>query len=119
MPEAIAPNRQRPQAAQAGQVSKLKKVELYATQLVNEAVTKEKQGRFGDSIVDYLQAADLLLLLAKSTQDYTPWKTYSDRAIMCQQRVRVLIAKKKLAEDAAAAQPTPAAAPEPPRPDKV
>src|ERR1700758_3208652 len=87
--------------ARADQASKFKKIELYATHLVNEAVAKEKAERFGDSIVDYLQAADLLLLLAKGSQDYTPWKTYSDRAIACQQRVRILIAKRKLAEEAA------------------
>jgi hypothetical protein len=99
-----APNQQPAQAAQ----SKLKKVELYAAHLVNEAVSKEKGERYGDAIVDYLQAAELLLLLAKSTQDYTPWKAYSDRAIACQQRVRVLIAKRKLAEEAAERAPPPA-----------
>lgn len=98
MPEVQALPKQQPQAAQ---VSKLKKIEMYATHLVNEAVSKEKAGRYGDSIADYLQAADLLLLLAKGTQDYTPWKTYSDRAIACQQRVRILIAKRKLSEEAA------------------
>lgn len=106
MPEAqVAPKPQ--QQAQAAQVSKLKKIEMYATHLVNEAVGKEKAGRFGDAIVDYLQAADLLLLLAKGTQDYTPWKAFSDRAIACQQRVRILIAKRKLAEEAAEAAPAP------------
>jgi len=79
-------------------MSKLKKIEWYAGQLVNEAVSKEKAGRTGDAIVDYLQAADLLLLLAKGQQDYTPWKTFSDRAIACQQRVRVLIASQKQKE---------------------
>ena len=97
------------QQAQAAQASKFKKIEMYAAHLVNEAVAKEKAGRFGDAIVDYLQAADLLLLLAKGTQDYTPWKAFSDRAIACQQRVRILIAKRKLAEEAAEAAPAPAA----------
>jgi hypothetical protein len=101
MPEGQAvPKQQQPQAAQA---TRLKKIEWYATHLVNEAVSKEKAGRYGDAIVDYLQAADLLLLLAKGTQDYTPWKAFSDRAIACQQRVRVLIAKRKLSEEAAEA----------------
>jgi hypothetical protein len=101
MPEAqIAPKPQ-PQQPQAAQVSKLEKIEWYATQLVNEAVAKEKAGRLGDAIADYLQAADLLLLLAKGQKDYTPWKTLSDRAIACHQRVRLLIAKRKLAEEAA------------------
>ncbi len=103
MPEVQGVTKQQAQAAQA---SKLKKIEMYAAHLVNEAVAKEKAGRFGDSIVDYLQAADLLLLLAKGTPDYTPWKAFSDRAIACQQRVRILIAKRQLAEQAAEAAPT-------------
>jgi len=106
MPEAqIAPKPQ--QQAQTTQAAKLKQIEMYAAHLVNEAVAKEKAGRFGDAIVDYLQAADFLLLLAKGTQDYTPWKAFSDRAIACQQRVRILIAKRKLAEEAAEAAPAP------------
>src|SRR5229473_5368099 len=93
-----APKQQPPQAAP---LSKLKKIEWYAGHLVSEAASKEKAGRIGDAIVDYLQAADLLLLLAKGQQEYTPWKSFSDRAIACQQRVRALIATKKK-NDAAA-----------------
>ena len=101
MQEARAAAAQPQPQTQATQLSKLKKIEWYATTLVNEAVAKDKAGRTGDAIVDYLQAADLLLILAKGTQEYTPWKAYSDRAIACQQRVRVLIAKKKLEDEAA------------------
>jgi hypothetical protein len=93
----------RQQQSSGAQLSKFKKIELYAAQLVNDAVAKEKAGRLGDAIVDYLQAADMLLLLAKATQDYTPWKAFSDRAVACQQRVRILIAKRKLNEEAAEA----------------
>jgi len=57
---------------QGAQLSKLKKIEWYAGHLVSEAAAKEKAGRLGDAIVDYLQAADLLLLLAKGQQEYTP-----------------------------------------------
>ncbi len=99
MPETQAVPKQ--QQTQPAQLSKLKKVEWYAGHLVNEAVSKEKAGRTGDAIVDYLQAADLLLILAKGQQEYVPWKAFSDRAIACQQRVRVLIAKRKLDEEAA------------------
>jgi hypothetical protein len=105
MPEAQAVPKPQ-QQSQAAQLSKFKKIEWYASHLVNEAVAKEKAGRTGDAIVDYLQAADLLLLLAKGTHDYTPWKAFSDRAISCQQRVRVLIAKKKLTEDGAEGAPS-------------
>ncbi len=93
-----APKQQPPQAAP---LSKTKKIEWYAGHLVNKAASKEKAGRTGDAIVDYLQAADLLLLLAKGQQEYTLWKSFSDRAIACQQRVRVLIATRKR-NDAAA-----------------
>jgi hypothetical protein len=104
MPETQAvPKQQQPRSAQ---ISQLKKIQLYADHLVNEAGSKEKAGRTGDAIVDYLQAADLLLLLAKGQQEYTPWKTFSDRAVACQQRVRILIAKRKL--DAEAAERAPA-----------
>src|SRR5712664_4093037 len=76
MPELqAAPKQQQPQTAQ---LSKLKKIEWFAGHLVNEAASKEKAGRIGDAIVDYLQAADLLLLLAKGQQEYTPWKSFSD-----------------------------------------
>jgi hypothetical protein len=89
------------QQSPTGQLSKQKRIEMYAAHLINEAVAKEKAARYGDAIADYLQAADLLLLLAKGTQDYVPWKTLSDKAISCQQRVRILIAKRRLEEEAA------------------
>ncbi|MDA4116741.1 MAG: hypothetical protein OK455_00155 [Thaumarchaeota archaeon] len=104
MPEArSAPVPQQAQNSQpqTAPVSKAKRIEMYAAQLMNDAVAKEKAGRLGDAIADYLQAADLLLLLAKGQKDYTPWKTFSDKAIACHQRVRILIAKRKLAEEAA------------------
>jgi hypothetical protein len=115
------PQSQPAQKPQSQQQSNAKKIEAYAAYLINEAVAKEKATRFGDSIADYLQAADLLLLLAKGTQDYTPWKTYSDKAIACQQRVRILIAKRKLAEEEAEAAPAPTVPTQPstPSPEKV
>ena len=45
-------------------MSKLKKVEWYAGQLINDAVAKEKAGSYEEAIVNYLNAADVLLLLA-------------------------------------------------------
>ncbi len=80
---------------QQSQESKLKKIEWYASHLITQAASKEKEGRPGDAIADYLQAADLLLLLAKGQQDYPKWKSFSDRAIACQQRVKLLIATRK------------------------
>ena len=97
---------------QAAQLSRAQKIESYADQLASRGASKGKESRFGDAIADYLQAADLFLLLAKATQDYTQWKSLSDRATTCQQRVRVLITKRKLEEEraeheAAAPAPTP------------
>jgi hypothetical protein len=40
----------------------------------------------------YLQAADILLLLAKVEENYTAWKYYTDNAALCQQKARHLIA---------------------------
>ena len=81
---------------QAQQVSKIKKIEWYAGQLFSDAVTKDKAGKIEEAITDYLQAADLLLLLSKNQDNYTVWKAYTDRATACQQRVKVLMAKKRL-----------------------
>jgi hypothetical protein len=85
----------------AAPLSRLKKIEWYAGQLASQAVVKEKEGRIGDAVVDYLQAADLLLLLSKNQEDYTVWKSFTDRATACQQRVRILMAKKRLEDEKA------------------
>lgn len=85
------------QAPPANGMSKLKKVEWYAGQLVNEAVALEKAGSLEEAIVKYLNAADILLLLAKGQDNYSVWKSYSDRAIQCQQRSKILMAKRSLA----------------------
>lgn len=83
------------QAQPAPGMSKLKKVEWYAGQLIADAAAKEKSGSIEEAIVLYLNAADVLLLLAKGQDNYTVWKGYSDRAIQCQQRSRVLMASRK------------------------
>lgn len=92
-----SPQPQQPQAG-AG-MSKLKKIEWYAGQLINDAVAKDKAGSYDEAILLYLNAADVLLLLAKGQDNYTVWKSYSDRALQCQQRSKVLIAKRSLAND--------------------
>jgi hypothetical protein len=83
------------QGQPAGGMSKLKKIEWYAGQLITEAVAKEKSGSTEEAILNYLKASDLLLLLAKGQESYTIWKTYSDRATQCQQRAKTLIATRK------------------------
>jgi len=76
-------------------MSKLKKVEWYAGQLIADAAAKEKAGSTEEAIVLYLNAADVLLLLAKGQDNYTVWKGYSDKAIQCQQRSKMLMATRK------------------------
>ena len=66
-----------------------------------EASTEEKNREFGTAISKYLQAAEILLLLAKSEQGYTAWKNYADRAAYCQQKVRSLIALAPKADNTA------------------
>ena len=82
-------------AQQPSGMSKLKKVEWYAGQLITDAAAKEKAGSLEEAIVLYLNAADVLLLLAKGQDNYSVWKGYSDRAIQCQQRARTLMATRK------------------------
>lgn len=86
---------QQAQAQPAAGMSKLKKVEWYAGQLITDAAAKEKAGSVEEAIVLYLNAADVLLLLAKGQDNYSVWKGYSDRAIQCQQRARTLMATRK------------------------
>jgi hypothetical protein len=90
------------QAQQSASMSKLKKVEWYAGQLITEAAGLEKEGNFEEAIVKYLNAADVLLLLAKGQDNYTVWKSFSDRALQCQQRSKILMAKRRLAGQSSA-----------------
>jgi hypothetical protein len=80
---------------QPSQQSKAKKVEWYATQLMNDAIAKDKAGAVDEAVADYLKAAEFLMLLAKAQQNYTVWKGFADKATSCQKRVRELIAMKK------------------------
>lgn len=68
------------------------KLRWYAGQLVSDATSAEKSGSNETAISRYLQAADILLLLAKVEENYTAWKYYADTAAGCQQRARRLIA---------------------------
>lgn len=60
---------------------------------MTDAANDEKNGDKEAAISHYLQAADLLLLLAKVEESYTAWKYYADRAAYCQQKARGLIAQ--------------------------
>jgi len=57
-----------------------------------DASINEKAGNSETAISRYLQAADILLLLAKAEDGYTAWKYYADTAAQCQQKARALIA---------------------------
>ena len=85
---------QRQSQAPAG-ASKLKKIEWYAGQLIDDAVSKEKSGSVAEAIVHYLNAADVLMLLGKSQDNYTVWKSYTDKALQCQQRAKALMATRR------------------------
>jgi hypothetical protein len=73
-------------------MSRAQKLEWYAGQLMSDAAADEKAGSSETAITHYLQAADILLLLAKVEQNYNSWKAYTDNAAHCQQRARHLIA---------------------------
>tara|TARA_B100000315_G_C14579225_1_gene589576 strand:- start:1266 stop:1535 length:270 start_codon:yes stop_codon:yes gene_type:complete len=71
--------------------SKIEKLNWYSNYLISEALTKEKSGKTDDAIKDFLKAADILLVMAKSHENYEKWKKYSDKAIKCQEKVKSLI----------------------------
>jgi len=73
-------------------MSRAQKLRWYSNQLMTDAAADEKGGGRETAISRYLQAADILLLLAKVEENYTAWKYYTDTAAQCQQKARALIA---------------------------
>ena len=73
-------------------MTRVQKLTWYANQLMSEAAEAEKSKVTETAVSKYLQAADILLLLSKSEQSYNAWKNYTDKAIVCHQKVRALIA---------------------------
>ena len=80
------------QAAPKPPMTRSQKLRWYAGQLMADAAGDEKNGNKETAISRYLQAADILLLLAKVEESYTAWKYYADTAAQCQQKARALIA---------------------------
>ncbi len=75
-------------------MTRAQKLRWYAGQLITDAAENEKAGDSEGAISHYLQAADILLLLAKVEQNYTTWKHYTDTAAQCQQKAKALISLK-------------------------
>ena len=73
-------------------MTRAQKLRWYAGQLIADAEADEKAGSAETAISRYLQAADILLLLAKVEENYTAWKYYADTAAECQRKARRLIA---------------------------
>jgi len=73
-------------------MTRAQKLRWYANQLMTDAAADEKAGNSETAVSRYLQAADILLLLAKVEENYTAWKYYADNAALCQQKARHLIA---------------------------
>ena len=73
-------------------MTRAQKLRWYAGQLMADAEADEKAGRIEAATSHYLQAAEILLLLAKVEENYTAWKYYADTASQCQQKARRLIA---------------------------
>ena len=80
------------QAAPKQPMTRAQKLRWYAGQLMADAATDEKAGDLESATSRYLQAADILLLLAKVEENYNAWKHYTDTAAQCQQKARRLIA---------------------------
>ncbi len=69
-----------------------------------DAAGDEKAGNAEAAVSKYLQAADILLLLAKVEESYTAWKYYADTASQCQQKARRLIALAPKGEESSGTQ---------------
>ncbi len=82
------------QAAPKPPMTRAQKLRWYSGQLIADAAGDEKAGAYETAISRYLQAADILLLLAKVEESYTAWKYYTDTAAQCQQKAKRLIALK-------------------------
>ena len=80
------------QAAPKPPMTRAQKLRWYAGQLMTDAAADEKAGSAETAISHFLQAADILLLLAKVEENYTAWKYYADTAAQCQQKAKRLIA---------------------------
>jgi hypothetical protein len=72
-------------------MTRAQKLRWYSDQLMADAAGEEKAGNVENAVAKYLQAAELLLLLAKVEESYTAWKYYADTAAQCQQRAKRLI----------------------------
>ncbi|MBI3859620.1 MAG: hypothetical protein HY296_05200 [Thaumarchaeota archaeon] len=79
-------------------MTRAQKLAWYADQLMADAAKDQKNSAPETAISRYLQAADILLLLAKVEESYTAWKVYADKAAYCHQRVRTLMALTPKAE---------------------
>jgi len=80
------------QAAPNPSMTRSQKLRWYAEQLMADAASEEQSGSNATAVSHYLQAADILLLLAKVEENYTSWRYYAESASRCQQRARRLIA---------------------------
>jgi len=88
------------QAAPKPPMTRTQKLRWYAGQLMTDAAADEKVGSTESATSKYLQAAEILLLLAKVEENYTAWKYYTDTAAQCQQRAKRLIALAPKEDDA-------------------
>ena len=93
-------------------MTRAQKLRWYAGELVADAANDEKANDYETAISRYLQAVDILLLLAKVEENYSAWKYYTDTASQCQQKARRLIALKP--GDAVSPGPAPKAGSTPP-----
>ncbi len=80
------------QAAPKPPMTRAQKLRWYSEQLIADAAADEKAGSYETAVSRYLQAADILLLLAKVEENYTAWKYYTDSAAQCQHKAKRLIA---------------------------
>jgi hypothetical protein len=73
-------------------MTRAQKLQWYAEELIKDASADVKAGNSESAVSRYLQAAEILLLLAKVEQNYPAWRYFTDIAAQCQRDAKKLIA---------------------------
>ncbi len=70
---------------------KLRKLQEYVTILTDQGQSAESEGRNEDAVKAYIKLVDVLLLLARESEDHSTWSQYTKQAESYQNRVKSLI----------------------------
>lgn len=85
--------------------AKYKKISDYASLLIQQAETEEKDKEYAFAIEKYLKAVDVLLVMADASPNYPAWVRCTGKAESIQKKIKSLIALAALKEEKERANP--------------